>query len=485
MKKLPDSVVIVGGGPSGLFAARRLKQLATQQKKDIHIIILEKEDVVGGKCHTFSDPDLPELKTEWGAALVAPNYGVVIDAIKEHHIAYEKTLPSADETIEFSQQLKHQRFFGKLSTATKIAKELNKFNHDYAIYQQAKQHKTDLPDDLKLSFTDYARSRNMINLPLFALPFVPGFGYGDLSRCPAYAVLEYFGRLTIPDIMLTDTIIKQPPLLSIRGGFQGLMEKIAEDFDVRTGVNITSIKRIPDGVFVNYKTKRGKKTQYADALILANSPHNWQDLGLDITDTEQQCVDHLTYYRYPVAVCRIKGLPAKHHFFPEGLREAGFGHLALITTRDNRQNPEEGRLCTIYVNLPAGDNDFRLDHEAISEELKTIAGVTGVEFLEEKTWEDYMSTLPWDLRLKLDKEQTETNTLYLGSYALGAFEDVVSVANKACDAINEQYRPQQAFVEDLSWKNVKRAGQFFTGDLYPALDSKGSEAHQMDRCVIV
>ncbi|KTD34042.1 NAD(P)-binding protein [Legionella israelensis] len=81
MKELPDTVVIVGAGPSGLFAARQLKMLATEQKKEISIIVLEREDVVGGKCRTYSDPENHELKTEWGAALLAPNYGVVLDQL--------------------------------------------------------------------------------------------------------------------------------------------------------------------------------------------------------------------------------------------------------------------------------------------------------------------------------------------------------------------------------------------------------------------
>ncbi|MFO2971511.1 FAD/NAD(P)-binding protein [Legionella pneumophila serogroup 10] len=78
MKTLPSKVIFIGAGPSGLFAARRLKEIAKLQNKTVECIFLEREPVVGGKCHTYSDADYPELKTEWGAALVAPNYGVVL-----------------------------------------------------------------------------------------------------------------------------------------------------------------------------------------------------------------------------------------------------------------------------------------------------------------------------------------------------------------------------------------------------------------------
>ncbi|WP_343652538.1 FAD-dependent oxidoreductase, partial [Herbaspirillum sp.] len=40
-------VVIVGGGPAGLAAAIRLKQLATQQHREVSVCVLEKGSEVG------------------------------------------------------------------------------------------------------------------------------------------------------------------------------------------------------------------------------------------------------------------------------------------------------------------------------------------------------------------------------------------------------------------------------------------------------
>lgn len=40
-------VVIVGGGPSGLSAACRLKQLASQQQQDLRVVVLEKAPYIG------------------------------------------------------------------------------------------------------------------------------------------------------------------------------------------------------------------------------------------------------------------------------------------------------------------------------------------------------------------------------------------------------------------------------------------------------
>src|SRR5258706_4708412 len=64
-------VVVVGGGPSGLAAAIRLKQLATTQGKEINVCVLEKGSEVG--AHILSgaviDPiAINELLPGWKEA---------------------------------------------------------------------------------------------------------------------------------------------------------------------------------------------------------------------------------------------------------------------------------------------------------------------------------------------------------------------------------------------------------------------------------
>jgi len=226
-------------------------------------------------------------------------------------------------------------------------------------------------------------------------------------------------------------------------------------------------------------------TETGEVLILATSPKNWPSLNLNLTETEQICINQLEYYRYPVAVYRIKGLPPKQYYFPKALEEQGFGHLALITTRDNRNDPKDGRLCTIYVNLPPNDTTYTIDHELIQHELKSIEGVTEAIMVQDKIWEDYMSTLPWDLRLELDKEQQKSNTIYLGSYVLGGFEDVVCVANKATDTVKELYSPTASYEEDRKLENIKRAWYFFSKPLYPPIDSLEVAQPPTSRCIII
>ena len=484
MKTLPSTVIFIGAGPSALFAARRMKQLAKLQNKELKCIFLEREPEVGGKCHTFSDPKHSELKTEWGAGAVAANYGVVIDALKEHEVAFENMLPVEPKTIEIRQKYEKMTISEKMVFVKELVAEITVFNSDYDVYQQAKQNKAKLPEELGKSFEDYAALRKMKHLPLLLKPMVPGFGYGALSHCPTYSILEYLGKMTIPEILIAENILMQPGLLAIHGGFQLLMEKIASQFDVRLGVNVTKIERAPDQVTVYYEQDGEKHSETAEVLALATSPKNWPSLKLDLTKIEQACIEQLECYRYPVAVYRIKGLPPKQYYFPKALEESGFGHLALITSRDNRKDPEDGRLCTVYVNLSPNHNNYTIDHELISQELKAIEGVTEATLVKDKIWEDYMSTLPWDLRLELDKEQQSNNTFYLGSYVLGGFEDVACVANKATDTVNELFA-YPSYEENFQLKNIRRAWHFFSQPYYQPINSFEEPPEKTGRRVLL
>jgi hypothetical protein len=463
---LPKSVIIIGAGAAGLFAARRFRQLGVNE-----ITLLEKEKAVGGKCKTYYDPRVPHLKTEYGAHVIAFNYGVVLDALVEKKIHTERLLVSTqNNTLEFSNRLNALGGWKKVKFVFGFLYQIIKFNLAVRTYHRTRDRAKGLPAQFEEPFAVFAKQRRLMDLAIFLKPLVAGFGYGAIDVCPTYSVLDYLGYLTIPFILLGH-LWGRVGLIGIQDGFQHFMTEIAQDFTIETGVHIQKIKRDngPEKITVSYTNNGSNKILSADALVLAISPLHWPELGMTLTPLEEQCVEpkNLDYYRYPVAICRIKGLARHNIFFPNALNEKDFKHVCFITTNDYRENPVDGRLCTVCLNLPLGPNHFSLAEKsperlALLDDLYKLPEITDVDILDVKIWDDYFSSLPWGLRLALDKAQLhpDTNTLYVGSYILGGFEDVACVANGAHELVDKVFGIKTPFLQKL-YRSGKRIIRFF------------------------
>ena len=71
-------VLVIGGGPSGLSSAIKIKQLASKENKDISVCVLEKGSEIGAHIlsgNVFEPTALNELFPDWkdkGAPLNTP-----------------------------------------------------------------------------------------------------------------------------------------------------------------------------------------------------------------------------------------------------------------------------------------------------------------------------------------------------------------------------------------------------------------------------
>jgi len=475
MQRKIENVIVIGAGPAGLFAARRLAQ------KGMHVTVLEKESHVGGKCYTYSDPVNPEVKTEWGAALIAPNYGVVLDAAQEKKIEFEETLATDSSSVNFLAKFNSMSWLDKISFTASFVVELVRFTYDVSCYQYARDHLQPLPEDYDLPFSSFAIKHGLENINLLLKSFVTGFGYGLMEECPAYCVMEYMGLATLPAVIASPL---RSGLVGIKNGMQTLMEKVAEDLDVVTSASISTIQRDSNGVMVTYQQQdKSSITTKADALILAISPVQWPKLGMELSETEQQCVNAVNYYHYPVAICEVDNTTAKHQYFPLGLEKEGLGHLALFTTRDNRNTHH--RLGTAYINLPANNDVFTFDNEhleTLRQELQSQLPANDVSIVAHKIWEDYMPTLTWELRLQLENEQmrSDTNTLYAGAYTLGSFEDVACVSEQAVKAVDKFILAEIPTHFEKIKRELNRASFFYRQPRMPAVTEKSMSQNHND-----
>ncbi len=498
-------IAIIGAGPAGLASAVELLN------NDFDVTVLELSDRIGGKCYTYYEksPTGELVKTELGAALVAstPDYALVDKLRAKKGVIYESPAPTSNDFVPFFQETAKKSKAEQDFFMLEFIGELTKFTARVDEYQHHPEAK-----EFSLPFAQYAKEHNLQKVNEFLKMFVTGFGYGDMNEITTAKVMEYMKKATIPAILISQ-ILKKPTdaLRSIRGGFQYLMEQIAEDFKDRIvkSAQVTSINSSASGVNIRYNKNGEIKFLKADAFVLAISPLFWPSLGItNLTALEKQSTEQVKYHRYPVAACKIKVFETENLYLPGGLDEKGFGHPALITTSDARKNPEDGRLCTMYVNLPPGPIDFKFDTETCARLEKEVADVLkgrakkqtpstetkpeeiNVKIVKTQIWEDYNSSLDEKLKNAIKEEQKKLfnslRRIHVGSSF--SFEDVGCVMTHATQVTNEllvkkkmQLCPVQEIINTIRFQESKAVPL----GAPPVKSPEDSSINQRKCCVIL
>ena len=90
-------VVIVGGGPSGLSTAIRIKQLAAENNEEVSVCLIEKGSEIGAHIlsgNVFEPTALNELIPDWkdkGAPLNSPATKDVVKFIISENLSLNKS----------------------------------------------------------------------------------------------------------------------------------------------------------------------------------------------------------------------------------------------------------------------------------------------------------------------------------------------------------------------------------------------------------
>ena len=93
-------VVIVGGGPSGLSTAIRIKQLAAENNEEVSVCLIEKGSEIGAHIlsgNVFEPTALNELIPDWkdkGAPLNSPATKDVVKFIISENLSFNIPFPS-------------------------------------------------------------------------------------------------------------------------------------------------------------------------------------------------------------------------------------------------------------------------------------------------------------------------------------------------------------------------------------------------------
>lgn len=315
-------VCVLGGGAAGLAAAWYLRQRGYRQ-----VVVLEKEDRPGGKCHTVSVDGRPY---ELGAFTATLAYGDVLKIAEAVGAAtgpqperlgmrWDSHPPKAqgllasvlDDTSFFQLALAQLRYLWVLFKTRRVLGPPGFGQVSDAGPQP----------DLCMPFGDYADKHGITALVnVFRLAF-NDMGYGHIRQVPAAYVLKYMGFWNVVTITLYMLGIGFGWPKRFVQGYGRLWQCVAWRLHVRLQARVHSIVREEGRVTVEWTTPRrddhGHVTEVPhrevfDKLILA-CPLDATEAFLDARAEERALwyggvIDWNDYY---VALCHTRGVPPK------------------------------------------------------------------------------------------------------------------------------------------------------------------------------
>src|SRR5690606_1806978 len=123
-------------------------------------------------------------------------------------------------------------------------------------------------------FSEFAEQNGLTMLHRFLKLWIPGMGYGTNESNYTFRILNYMGYTT--PISLSLGSMFNHHLLSVRPGYQTVVEEMVKDKDIRLGVKLNCITRNKDEkVKIEYSNKSNPKeceSLEADLLVLTMSP---------------------------------------------------------------------------------------------------------------------------------------------------------------------------------------------------------------------
>ena len=345
MANINEKICIIGAGPAGLSAAMYL-----EQKGYFNYTILEKEDHVGGKCHS---PHYNGRRYEMGAIMGVPSYYAVHDVEEFCGITHDgpklnrnyknlkgkviepfepkKNPLKIPRLLKMRKQLK---VFGELLETKYKGYDVNghrgvaEGRYDgYAVTPGREKISGENPNlkDLALPFKEFCELNGVeLVQDIWIGPFT-SFGYGYFDEIPAAYVLKYL------DFQTTMNFVKVN-LWTWKEGTQYIWECLNDKLrnQARLNCDITSVERRDGKVFVTVNDV----VEVYDKIIVT-APLQFLPNYFDATEEEKELFSKIDYERYDVLAVETK--PENHpeisYYIFDNMTPERYGHLMVYYRR--------------------------------------------------------------------------------------------------------------------------------------------------------
>lgn len=390
-------IAIIGAGASGISAALELKKKGYK-----HIVLFEQQDRIGGKSFSF---DYQGKTFDMGSMTFAKD-GKVVAMAKKLGVPYSP-IESKEIFIDDAEYVSPTEYMLTKFPWTSLAAEYVRFQAILVKTKIMEPGYRRFPDELYQPFAKYARAKKIEALAKAVEPAVTGFGYGYYEEVPAIYMLKFIGSMLQPSLV-GSWIAKQHKMCYFPNGWTSFWEKAAEGLEIRTGAEISAIKRDPRKKAVTIIANG--VSEVFDALLIT-SPLNKLDAFLDLTAQEKKLFSRIRHYRIASTLFEASE-PLDTGFLVENAHRERIGHVLGF------EHYHQGSCCHVAFQIIEPDMDSKTVDRFLKEDVRKLnSKVQKIVFRKEWDYFYHVTTkaLKNGFYETLNKLQGTRQTFYLGS----------------------------------------------------------------------
>jgi len=402
---MKEKICVVGAGIGGVVAAHTLNEMGHE------VTVYEKEDRVGGKCFTG---EYNEQYYEMGACSASPGFKTVLKLARKYKAKLQKRYSYYVIDKEGSKHSFRSQYWPWKKTP-RILYEMTKYiyyNIKFAILYNRKATYLDMPAEYEATFMDFCKSKNLQIIPYWMELPVVSFGYGDLNEIKTWYVMDYINVINFIGMGILLILLGKSPVRKFEKGYGNLVQKIANDLDIKTNAEVKKIIRENNEVKVSYGNPGDNKitaTETYDSIVIA-VPIPDIAHAMDLSAEEEKLNQAVESYYYSIVCCRVLNFHHDNNLLRFNAREERFGHVALIE-KHFKEEAEDLAVC--YIPEKKGARPENEVLKRLKDDLKEVGAELG-DIVYFKSWE-YFSHFNDDNSYEILRGlQGKRNTCYVG-----------------------------------------------------------------------